>query len=349
MSRAEFFSSGELVHTPKHLIRRRFLLYFASVQLHEAKTFEPKVICLLSVWQCQSSYYHLFFFPPGFHLRIDEVKRLANNINGIHRRRWLLWISMLCNYIIIFIIILRTHTLTHTVKSTWNFKQILAKFTPNSKFIWKHLPLKLFKENSSTKQQRTHTHTHTIETSEGGKKQTNLKLYEIKQFHSKFIWIDFIIVRCVAPIIISEQWLCVCVCVMSWPLCFAILNASLLKCSNRCHFHFVPSFEMLLHSNETPWCTPHLHIHPRAACAEADADINSLFKRAFLLLAIFFLPRLRSRRFYSSKRIYSIRMFVYEKHLSIVLRKTMFVCAIEKCCTVAGSRVGLRSQIVNAS
>lgn len=68
-----------------------------------------------------------FFFSPSFHLLINEVKRLANNINDIHRNRWLLWISMLCNYIIIFIIILRIHT--HTC---WKALEILSKYSQSS-------------------------------------------------------------------------------------------------------------------------------------------------------------------------------------------------------------------------
>lgn len=100
---------------------------------------------------------------------------------------------------------------------------------------------------------------------------------------------------------------------MSWPLCFGILNASLLKFSNRCHFHFVSSFDMLLHSNETPWC-----IHSGVACVAAD--INSLFKSAcvnwfFFRSLSLFLPPSHFRSSIENVFIYTL---THEKHTCLL-------------------------------
>lgn len=108
-------------------------------------------------------------------------------------------------------------------------------------------------------------------------------------------------------------------CRMSWPLCFGILNASLLIFSNRCHFHFVPSFEMLLHSNETRYGV----YSSWAACVAAD--INSLFKRVRCCCCRF------SLLFHPSKCFY-----IYE-HLSIVFKKNnVRLSAISKCALLPG-------------
>lgn len=102
------------------------------------------------------------------------------------------------------------------------------------------------------------------------------------------------------------------------------IECKFIKIQQQMSFPFCAIFwNAVAYSNETPTRVYSSH----AACVVADN--NSLFKRALFL---FFYPF--PSALYPFKCIYILYTYIWKNTFLLCFRKTMFICAIEKC-TVA--------------